>query len=416
MYYMILSIYIFLYTYSFFYLISIKYLIFLYLIIIYINILLFLYSYNQFTYTTTQICNIYVYVHYTLHREILKKQARLIEKISIVKSKLNKLTNLNEINYQYQQLQYKNIELLCNIDIWKQRLKLLYDIYITIKPIDDIEETGRYNKDIFILDGCFELYNDINQTSTSSQLQQQTQQQQQLQHQQQQQQQHSLQLFNNSSLIVNTNSTTAITTTTADNADVQNNHDNYHNNDNYHNHDNHHVGQEIITNSLLNESNIEQINFTNSNKMNKNQDITMIGKSRVFMSIKPSDLEVFMAKDKVLNEALKEFKGKEGLILVPKQDNEGYRSRSSLNNSSSNNNGDSRSNIDDSIRYDGNNINNNQMKNAMLRSTAAAAVIPDVKSDTAGIAAAAPSTTATAAVSEQNMMQWIVLNVSDCGA
>jgi transcription initiation factor TFIID subunit TAF12 len=218
-----------------------------------------------------------------------------------MKSKLNKLIDLNEINYQYQQLQYKNIELLCNIDMWKQRLKLLYDIYITIKPIDDIEETGRYNKDIFILDGCFELYNDINQTSSSSLLQQQTQQQQQqqqqqLQHQQQQQQQHRLQLFNNCSLIVNTNSTTAITTTTtadnADNADVQ------HNNDNYHNHDNHHVGQEIFTNSLLNESNIEQINFTNSNKINKNQDITMIGKSRVFMSIKPSDLEVFMAKDK----------------------------------------------------------------------------------------------------------------------
>ena len=369
---------------------------------------MFLYSYNQFTYTTTQIYNIYIYVYvrYTLHREILKKQARLIEKISIVKSKLNKLTNLNEINYQYQQLHNKNIELLCNIDMWKQRLKLLYNIYITIKPIDDIEETGRYNKDIFILDGCLELYNDINQTSTSSLLQQQTQQQQQLQHQQQQQQ-HSLQLFNNSSLIVNTNSTTAITTTTADNADVQNN------NDNYHNHDNHHVGQEIITNSLLNESNIEQINFTNSNKMNKNQDITMIGKSRVFMSIKPSDLEVFMAKDKVLNEALKEFKGKEGLILVPKQDNEGYRSRSSLNNSSSNNNGDSRSNIDDSIRYDGNNINNNQMKNATLRSTA---FIPDVKSDTAEIAAAPSSTTTAAAVSEQNMMQWIVLNVSDGGA
>ena len=294
--------------------------------------------------------------------------------------------NLNDLNYQSQQLQYKNIELLCNIDMWKKRLQLLYDIYVNIKPINDVEETGRYNKDIFILDGCIELYDDINQLSSSSLLQQQ----QQTQHQ----------LFNNSSLIVNTNSTTTAATTTTDNANVQ------HNNNNNRNH-HHYSDHEIITNSLLNESNIEQINLTNNNKINTDQDVANIGKSRVFMSVKPSDLEVFMAKDKVLHEALKEFKGKEGLILVPKQDNEGYSSSSGSSSSSSS------SSIETSMRNDGNNINNHQTKNTTLRSAATApdtSLIPDTKTDTA---AESYSTTTTVAVSEQNMMQWIVLNVSD---
>ena len=124
------------------------------------------------------------------------------------------------------------------------------------------------------------------------------------------------------------------------------------------------------------------------------------------MSIKPSDLEVFMAKDKVLHEALKEFKGKEGLILVPKQDNEGYSSSGSSSSSSSS------SSIETSMRYDGNNINNHQTKNTTLRSATtapdASLVLPDTKTDTAAV-----SCTTTVAVSEQNMMQWIVLNVSD---
>jgi hypothetical protein len=63
------------------------------------------------------------------------------------------------------------------------------------------------------------------------------------------------------------------------------------------------------------------------------------------------------------------------------------------------------------MRYDGNNINNHQTKNTTLRSATTA---PDTKTDTAVVSCT--TTTTTVAVSEQNMMQWIVLNVSDLGA